>query len=246
MATDLAEFVGASLGFHLVLGITLMQGAMCTAVLSWLILLLQSQGLKKLEMTIGVMLAVVCVMYIAELVFSHPSPTKVIEGMLIPSMPDVNALYLSAGILGATIMPHVIYLHSAMTKNDGEKLTDSERSLAIKASYWDVGIAMCIASFVNLAMLAMAAAVFFGLPNAEANADLTKAYQTLTPLLGESASLVFWLIVDCCWCGLNSRRHTSRTRNDAGLCFIQDTTKSATFCHHAAFICRDLLWFQCH
>ncbi|NOH31548.1 Nramp family divalent metal transporter [Vibrio mediterranei] len=193
MATDLAEFVGASLGFHLVLGISLMQGALCTAVLSWIILLLQSQGLKKLEMTIGVMLAVVCVMYIAELVFAHPSPTQVVEGMLIPSIPDMNALYLSAGILGATIMPHVIYLHSAMTKQDGERLTDEERSMAIKASYWDVAIAMCIASFVNLAMLAMAAAVFFGLPDAAENADLTKAYQTLSPILGESASLVFGL-----------------------------------------------------
>ncbi|UJF16912.1 Nramp family divalent metal transporter [Vibrio sp. SS-MA-C1-2] len=193
MATDLAEFVGASLGFHLVLGISLMEGAICTAVLSWLILILQGRSLKKLEFVIGVMLAIVCVMYIAELVFAHPDPTKVIEGMLIPEIPDENALYLATGILGATIMPHVIYLHSSLSKGDKTTLTEDEKSKAVKSSYWDVGIAMCIASFVNLAMLAMAAAVFFGLPDAASHADLTNAYKTLTPILGDSASLIFGL-----------------------------------------------------
>ncbi len=191
MATDLAEFVGASLGFQLVLGISLMQGAVCTAVLSWIILVLQGQGLKKLEFVVGVLLAIVCVMYIAELVFAHPDPVKVVEGMFTPEMPDSNALYLSAGILGATIMPHVIYLHSALTKDDAKSLSNEQKKLAVKVSYWDVGVAMFIASFVNLAMLAMAAAVFFGLPDAASKGDLTEAYKTLAPLLGDSASLVF-------------------------------------------------------
>ncbi len=192
IATDLAEVIGASLGFKLVFGVTLLQGAVFTAVFSWLILMLQKQGLKKIEFIVAIMLLVVCGLYIIELFFALPDPDEVAFGMINIQIPDNAAIYLSAGILGATIMPHVIYLHSSMSKKDAQNLSVKQRKFAVKVSRWDVGLAMLIASFVNLAMLAMAAASLHNAPGISPdNIDLTKAYETLAPILGNHASLIF-------------------------------------------------------
>lgn len=188
MATDVAEFIGAALGFKLLFGVTLLEGAVITGIATYLILTLQQRGPKSLEWVIGAMLLFVAAAYVAELLFSQPNPTELIQGMLLPSLPDENALYLAAGVLGATIMPHVIYLHSALTQA-GSVQNKVRRYSATKL---DVAIAMTFAGFVNLAMMATAAAAFHfnGFTGIH---ELDQAYLTLKPLLGNIAALVFGL-----------------------------------------------------
>ena len=115
MATDLAEFIGAAVGFKLLFGVTLLEGACITAVVTWGILMLQSRGQKPLEFVVGGLLLFVTAAYIVELVFSRPHLPSLLEGALFPGLPNGDAVYLAAGVLGATVMPHVIYLHSALT-----------------------------------------------------------------------------------------------------------------------------------
>ena len=117
MATDLAEFIGAAIGFKLILGVSLLQGAVLTGIATFLILMLQRRGQKPLEKVIGGLLLFVAAAYIVELIFSQPNLAQLTKGMVIPSLPTSEAVFLAAGVLGATIMPHVIYLHSSLTQN---------------------------------------------------------------------------------------------------------------------------------
>ncbi|HIF9058962.1 TPA: Nramp family divalent metal transporter [Photobacterium damselae] len=186
IATDLAEFIGAAVGFQLVFGISLMEGAIITAVASILILMLNKRGQKPLEAVIGSLLMLVAVIYVVELFYAGPSSSELSKGLIVPSFNSAHEIYLAAGILGATVMPHVIYLHSALFKNSyGEKTETRLRSTKV-----DVLIAMVIAGFVNIAIVAMAAAVFHYSGNQHV-AEIETAYMTLTPLVGKAASLLF-------------------------------------------------------
>ncbi len=186
IATDLAEFIGAAVGFQLVFGISLMEGAIITAVASILILMLNKRGQKPLEAVIGSLLMLVAIIYVVELFYAGPSGSELSKGLIIPSFNSAHEIYLAAGILGATVMPHVIYLHSALFKNSyGEKTETRLRSTKV-----DVLIAMVIAGFVNIAIIAMAAAVFHYSGNQHV-AEIETAYMTLTPLVGKAASLLF-------------------------------------------------------
>jgi manganese transport protein len=136
------------------------------------------------------MLGVVALIYIGELFVSHPDPMAVFTGTAVPRFAGPQSLLLGAGILGATVMPHVIYLHSSLSEDeDGGAQRLSARSL-YHASCWDVGLAMTLAAFVNLAMLAMAAAVLHGSGAAPVD-GLEGAYRTLQPVLGHAAVAVF-------------------------------------------------------
>ena len=188
MATDLAEFIGAAIGFKLILGVSLLQGAVLTGIATFLILMLQRRGQKPLEKVIGGLLLFVAAAYIVELVFSQPKLAQLAQGIIIPSLPGTDAVFLAAGVLGATIMPHVIYLHSSLTQHLHQG-TQHERYSATK---WDVGIAMTIAGFVNLAMMATAAAAFH-FNGHTGVADLDQAYLTLEPLLSHAAATIFGL-----------------------------------------------------
>ncbi|MCU5771371.1 Nramp family divalent metal transporter [Erwiniaceae bacterium BAC15a-03b] len=188
MATDLAEFIGAAIGFKLLLGVTLLQGAVLTGVATFLILMLQSRGQKPLELVIAGLLLFVAAAYIVELFFSQPKMVDLVQGMAFPSLPTSDAVFLAAGVLGATIMPHVIYLHSALTQA-GDKDSRAQRYSSTKL---DVAIAMTIAGFVNLAMMATAAAAFH-FSGHTGIADLEQAYLTLEPLLSHAAATVFGL-----------------------------------------------------
>lgn len=190
MATDIAEFIGAALGFKLLFGFTLMEGAVITAIISWAVLSLETRNLKTLQMVIGTMLLSVAFIYVIELIFSNPEPASLLEGALIPGFSDRDSVFLAAGILGATVMPHVIYLHSALSKADMNKYGKIHRKTIFRSTKWDVALAMTIAGFVNLSMLAMAAAVFYGDPRAESG-SIETAYETLTPLLGQLAAQIF-------------------------------------------------------
>ncbi|WP_312740659.1 Nramp family divalent metal transporter [Cedecea neteri] len=188
MATDLAEFIGAAIGFKLILGVSLLQGAVLTGIATFLILMLQSRGQKPLEKVIGGLLLFVAAAYIVELIFSQPQVAELGKGMLIPSLPTSEAVYLAAGVLGATIMPHVIYLHSSLTQH----LHAGNRAERYSATKWDVAIAMTIAGFVNLAMMATAAAAFHFTGHTGV-AELEDAYKTLEPLLSHAAATIFGL-----------------------------------------------------
>lgn len=188
MATDLAEFIGAAIGFKLLLGVTLLEGAVLTGIATFLILMLQKRGEKPLELVIGGLLLFVAMAYIVELIFSQPQLSGLIRGMAIPDLPNGDAVFLAAGVLGATIMPHVIYLHSSLTQTAG-KDSQAERYSATKL---DVAIAMTIAGFVNLAMMATAAAAFH-FNGHSGITDLDQAYLTLQPLLGNAAATIFGL-----------------------------------------------------
>jgi len=188
MATDLAEFIGAAIGFKLLLGVSLLEGAVLTGIATFLILMLQKHGQKPLEMVIGGLLIFVAAAYIVELVFSQPELSSFVKGMAIPSLPNSEAVLLAAGVLGATVMPHVIYLHSSLTQTAGNS-SKKERYAATKV---DVALAMTIAGFVNLAIMATAAAAFHFSGNSTIT-DLDQAYLTLTPLLGHTAAVVFGL-----------------------------------------------------
>lgn len=188
MATDLAEFIGAAMGFRLIFGISLLQGALLTGVVTFLILMLQKQGKKPLELLIGGLLLFVAAAYVIELFYSQPKFIALLQGIAIPSLPTSDAILLAAGVLGATIMPHVIYLHSSLTQSpDGA--SRAERYVSTRL---DVAIAMTIAGFVNLAMMATVAAAFH-FSGHTGIAGLDQAYLTLDPLLGRAASLVFGL-----------------------------------------------------
>lgn len=188
MATDLAEFIGAAIGFKLIFGVSLLQGAVLTGVVTFLILMLQSRGQKPLELVIGGLLLFVAAAYVIELFFSQPKIADLVHGVAVPSLPTADAVLLAAGVLGATIMPHVIYLHSSLTQSsDG-----GSREQRYSSTKLDVAIAMTIAGFVNLAMMATAAAAFH-FSGHTGVADLDQAYLTLDPLLGRAASLVFGL-----------------------------------------------------
>jgi len=188
MATDLAEFIGAAIGFKLLLGVSLLQGAVLTGIATFIILGLQKRGQKPLELVIGGLLLFVAAAYLVELFFSQPKMLELGKGMLTPSLPDSNAVYLAAGVLGATIMPHVIYLHSSLTQRSSK----SSKEQRYSATKLDVAIAMTIAGFVNLAMMATAAAAFH-FSGHKGISELEDAYLTLTPLLGHAAATTFGL-----------------------------------------------------
>lgn len=188
MATDLAEFIGAAIGFKLLLGVTLLEGAVLTGIATFLILMLQKRGQKPLELVIAGLLIFVAAAYIVELIFSQPELAALGRGMLVPDLPNRDAVFLAAGVLGATIMPHVIYLHSSLTQTAGE---DSKAS-RYAATKLDVAIAMTIAGFVNLAMMATAAAAFH-FNGYGSIAEIEQAYLTLQPLLGNAAATIFGL-----------------------------------------------------
>ncbi|CAI2466766.1 Nramp family divalent metal transporter [Serratia plymuthica] len=188
MATDLAEFIGAAIGFKLLLGVTLLEGAILTGIATFLILMLEKRGQKPLERAIGGLLLFVAAAYMVELAFSQPQLGPLLKGMAIPDLPNGDAVYLAAGVLGATIMPHVIYLHSSLTQTAGEN-SKADRYASTKV---DVAIAMTIAGFVNLAMMATAAATFH-FNGHSGVADLDLAYLTLQPVLGQAAATLFGL-----------------------------------------------------
>ncbi|URJ26300.1 Nramp family divalent metal transporter [Blochmannia endosymbiont of Camponotus modoc] len=189
MATDLAEFIGAAIGFKILLGISLLQGALLTGLITFLILTLQRYGKKPLEFVVGGLLFFVAIAYVIELFYSKPKFIMLGMSMLLPILPNREAVFLSAGVLGATIMPHVIYLHSSLTQDESIIASRSERYSSTKL---DVAIAMTIAGFVNLSMMATAAAVFhYGGYTGISNLD--EAYLTLSPLLNHTAAIVFGL-----------------------------------------------------
>jgi manganese transport protein len=190
MATDLAEFLGAALGFNLLLGIPLWIAGLITVVVTFLLLGLQSRGFRPLELVITAMLGVIALCYLIETVLDKPHWRDVFYHAVVPQFAGVESVLLASGILGATVMPHVIFLHSSLTQGRIVVRDPARKRLLLRFEIMDVTIAMGVAGFVNGAMLIMAASTFFraGLSHI---ASIEEAHLTLEPLLGPAAGWVF-------------------------------------------------------
>jgi manganese transport protein len=190
MATDLAEFLGAALGFYLLFGIPLWVAAVLTAIITLLILGLEAYGFRPLEAVITGMVGIIAVCYLIETWLVHPDWAQVVWHAVVPQFAGRESVFLATGILGATIMPHVIFLHSSLTQARIVTLDAERRQRLYRFEVLDVAIAMGVAGLINAAMLIMAAGAFFhaGLTHI---ASIQEAYRTLEPLLGPAARTVF-------------------------------------------------------
>jgi manganese transport protein len=190
MSTDLAEFLGAALGLNLLFGFPLWIAGLITAVATFLILGMERYGFRPLEAVISAFVGVVAVSYVIETILDKPAWNEVIYHAFVPQFQGQESVLLAAGILGATVMPHAIYLHSALTQ--GRIVVREPRLMKrlFRFEVIDVFIAMGIASFVNGGMLIMSASTFFATGLGQV-ATIEQAYLTLQPLLGKAASVVF-------------------------------------------------------
>jgi manganese transport protein len=190
MATDLAEFLGAAIGFNLLLGTSLLVSTFLTGIAAFAILGLQRYGFRPFEALIAAIVGVIGVCYLTELFYANPDLGAVGHHAVVPGFQGKESVLLAVGILGATVMPHVIYLHSALTQD--RIVAESEASVRRLMRYTqvDVVVAMLIAGLINMSMLVMAASTFWrsGLPDVS---SLEGAHRTLEPILGSTASALF-------------------------------------------------------
>ncbi len=191
MATDLAEFLGGALGLSLLTGLALFPCLLATGVVTYALLSLGDRGFRPIELVISGFVAAIGLAYLAELFVAPPDWGGFLHGALTPALPDAEAITLSVGIIGATVMPHALYLHSSLTQNRMPAATPAERRAVLRFSNIEVVVALGLAGLVNMAMVAMAAAAFHQ-GHAEV-AEIGAAYHTLVPLLGGGAALVFAL-----------------------------------------------------
>jgi len=192
MATDLAEFLGGALGFYLLLGIPLWIAGLLTAVATFLILALERYGFRPLEAVITVLVGVIAACYLVELVIAQPDWGAVVAGTFRPSFVGPSGPYLAVGILGATVMPHVIFLHSALTQGRIVTRDPAQLKRLMRYEILDVVLALGVAGAINAAMLIMAARTFHDRGMVDVNA-IDQAYLTLEPVLGRAASILFAL-----------------------------------------------------
>ena len=189
MATDLAESLGAAIGLSLLFGLPLLTGLLITFALTYAMLLLQGRGFRPIEMLIAAFIGVIAVSYLIELVVAPPDWHLFAFHAVVPRLAGPDSVVLAVGIIGATVMPHAIYLHSSLTQGRMPARTDAERRRVIGYSNREVLFALGVAGLVNMAMLAMAAKVFH--PDHADVASIETAYHTLLPLLGVGAAAVF-------------------------------------------------------
>ena len=190
MATDLAEFLGAAIGFQLLFHIPLLWGGILTAIITFLILGLERYGFRPLEAVISALVGVIAVCYIIETFLDRPDWSQIAYHAVVPQLQGSESVLLASGILGATVMPHVIFLHSALTQGRIIPRNPQQMRRLFRFEVIDVGLAMGLAGLVNAAMLIMAASTFYRAGLNEVG-TIEEAYRTLTPLLGPAASWVF-------------------------------------------------------
>jgi manganese transport protein len=190
MATDLAEFLGAALGFNLLLGIPLWAAGILTAIATFLILGLERYGFRPLEAVITALVGVIAASYLVETILDKPDWGQVVYHAVVPQFAGPESVVLAAGILGATVMPHVIFLHSSLTQNRIVVREPKQMRRLFQFEVIDVVVAMGVAGLINAAMLIMAASTFYntGLTHI---ATIEDAHLTLAPLLGRASSWVF-------------------------------------------------------
>ncbi len=190
MATDLAEFLGAAIGFNLLLNIPLWLAGILTGITTFLILGLERKGFRPLEAVISSLVGVVAVSYVIETIIDKPDWGNVLYHAVVPTLKGPESIILATGILGATVMPHAIFLHSALMQGRVKVKKPAQLKRLFRFELADVLIAMSVASLINGAMLIMAASAFHsqGLTNV---GSIQEAYKTLEPLLGKASQSVF-------------------------------------------------------
>lgn len=189
MATDLAEFLGGAIGLALLTGMPLFAGMVVTAIVTYGILLLERGGFRWMEIVIGAMVLTIGLCYAVELFIAPISWGAAASGLTTPRIPDAEALTIAVGIIGATVMPHALFLHSGLTQTRTVARDDADRRRLLRYSNREVVIALAIAGLVNMSMVIMAASAFH-LGHSDV-AEISQAYHTLTPLLGPAAAGVF-------------------------------------------------------
>jgi manganese transport protein len=194
LATDLAEFLGAALGFYLLFGLPLLPAALVTGVAVFAILAVERAGFRQLEYVIMGFVAVIGVAYALEVMLARPDWGQIARHTLVPSV-DAASIYLAVGMLGATVMPHVVYLHSALVQPRRAENDPAHSHVHRRRELTDVLAAMNGAWLINSAMVVMTAAVFF--QRGLAVRSIEEAHHTLIPLLGGGAAVAFAIALLC-------------------------------------------------
>ncbi|MDV3427801.1 MAG: Nramp family divalent metal transporter [Bacillota bacterium] len=189
MATDLAEFLGGTLGLYLLFHIPMVYAGLLTAVLTFIICYMEKYGQKAIEIIISILIAVICIAYTIELLLAKPDWAQAGLHTLIPMLPNGEAVFIAVGMLGATVMPHVIYLHSQLVQQRSIDSSDEEKLKHLRMEKIDIKIAMNIAFVVNAAMVIVSAAVFYR--NGIAVDTIEEAHKSLQPLLGSLSAGAF-------------------------------------------------------
>jgi manganese transport protein len=191
MATDLAEFLGGAIGLSLLFQMPLIAGMAVTAVVTYGLLMCERFGFRPIELIIGAVVGLIGLCYLVEMFIVPVDWVSAAFHTFTPQIPDAEALLLSVGIIGATVMPHAVYLHSGLTQARMPVRDDSERRTVLRFSNQEVIAALAVAGLINMAMVMMASGAFHaGHPDV---AEIETAYHTLTPLLGIGAAGVFLL-----------------------------------------------------
>src|ERR1700739_2355611 len=190
MATDLAEFLGGAIGLSLLLGMPLLPGMVITGIATYGMLALQRYGFRPIALLVGGLVGVIGASYLVELLIAPPEWSAVLFHAVVPRLDDGEAVLLAVGIIGATVMPHALYLHSGLTQDRLVPQTNSERRRLLQFSNREVVLALGLAGLVNMAMVAMAASVFHDGVH-DNIAEIGTAYRTLIPILGSGAAGVF-------------------------------------------------------
>jgi manganese transport protein len=191
MATDLAEFLGGAIGLSLLFSIPLFYGMIVTGVIVYAILMFERFGFRPVELIIGNLVAIIAFCYLIEMFIAPIDWRSAALHTVLPQIADAQALLLAVGIIGATVMPHAVYLHSGLTQARIPTRDESEKRAVVRISNTEVIIALAIAGMVNLAMVMMASSAFHA--GHSDVAEIETAYHTLTPLLGIAAAGVFLL-----------------------------------------------------
>ncbi|KWK76277.1 Nramp family divalent metal transporter [Burkholderia ubonensis] len=189
MATDLAEFLGGALAFGLLCHLSLLAGMVATGFATCAILALEKRGFRPLEAAIATLVGVIGACYLGELLIAPQDWPAAAFHLVVPQLPDHAALTIAVGIIGATIMPHTLYLHSGLTQGRTAPRNDAERRRLVRFSNREVVAALGLAGVVNLAMVMMAASAFHR--SAPGMTDIGDAYHTLVPVLGPAAGALF-------------------------------------------------------
>jgi manganese transport protein len=189
MATDLAEFLGGAIGLALLFKMPLIAGMTVTALATYGILLLEKRGYRPMEIVVGSLVGVISACYLIELFIAPIAWHQAALGTIIPSLPSSSAVLISVGIIGATVMPHAVYLHSGLTQNRVEGRDTNERRTLLRFSNREVVVALVLAGMVNMAMVMMASAAFHA--GHSDVAEIETAYHALIPLLGAGAAGLF-------------------------------------------------------
>lgn len=189
IATTMAEFLGGTLGFYLLFGIPLVYAGLLTGVVTFFIIYMQKYGQRIVEIIITIFVAIICICYTMEIFLAKPDWVQVGYHALVPSLPNSQAVLIAVGMLGATVMPHVIYLHSQLVQCRNKGMTLEDKISHLRMERIDITLAMNIAFIVNASMVIVSATVFYS--KGIVVDSIEQAHQSLSPLLGSLSSGIF-------------------------------------------------------